>query len=230
MLNIWLITIHKIPFNLIFLMKSKSIKNLKKLTQKGNWSWWYSSKACKAGFTSTRSYYYQGGQLWHYHIQFLKMANVSPVYKKNDNMSKGNYRPVSVLPTMSKIFESILADQLSTFLETVYNPFTAAFRKHHSCQSILIKIIEDWKQALVQNKYVGAILMDLSKAFDCLPHNLLLAKLKAYGLTDHSINLLRNYQTESKGLRLVITVVSGKTSPKVYPRDLYSAQFYSTFS
>ena len=123
----------------------------------------------------------------------LKMANVSPVYKKNDNMSKGNYRPVSVLPTISKIFESILADQLSIFLETVYNPFTAAFRKQHSCQSVLIKIIEDWKQALDQNKYVGAVLMDLSKAFDCLPHNLLLAKLKAYGLTDHSINLLRNY-------------------------------------
>ena len=55
--------------------------------------------------------------------------NVSPVHKKNDNISKGNYRPVSVLPTISKIFESILADQLSIFLETVYNPFTAAFKK-----------------------------------------------------------------------------------------------------
>ena len=94
---------------------------------------------------------------------------------------------VSVLPTISKIFESILADQLSIFLETVYNPFTAAFRKQHSCQSVLIKIIEDWKQAFDQNKYVGAILMDLSKAFDCLPHTLLLAKLKAYGLTDQLI-------------------------------------------
>ena len=50
----------------------------------------------------------------------------------------------------------------------------------------------------LQNKYVGAILMDLSKAFDCLPHNLLLAKLKAYGLTDHSINLLRNYLSNRK--------------------------------
>ena len=77
-------------------------------------------------------------------------------------MSKGNYRPFSVLPTIPKLFKSILADKFSTFLETVYNPFTAAFWKHHSCQSVLIKIIEDWKQAFDHNKYVGAILMDLS--------------------------------------------------------------------
>ena len=123
----------------------------------------------------------------------LKMANVSPVFKKNDNMSQGNYRPVSVLPTISKTFQSILADQLSNFLETVYNAFTSAFRKHHSCQSVLIRIIEDWKQAHGQKKYVGAILMNLSKAFDCQPH-----KLKAYGLTDHSMNLLRDYLSNRK--------------------------------
>ena len=121
------------------------------------------------------------------------MANVTPVYKKNDNMAKGNYRPVSVLPTISKTFEGILADQLTSFLDTVFNPFIAAFRKNHSCQSVLIKIIEDWKMALDQNKYVGAVLMDLSKAFDCLPHDLLLAKLKAYGLSEHATSLMNNY-------------------------------------
>ena len=99
----------------------------------------------------------------------LKMGNLSPVYKKNDNMSKGNYRPVSVLPTISKIFEGILADQLSNFLETVSHPFTATFRKHPTCQSVLIRFIGDWKQALDQNKYVAAILMGLSKVFDYLP-------------------------------------------------------------
>ena len=74
-------------------------------------------------------------------------------------------------------------------------------------------------------------MMDLSKAFDCLPHNLLLAKLKAYGLTDHSINLLRNYLSNRKQrVKMGNNCSEWQTSPKVHPRDLYSAQFYSTFS
>jgi hypothetical protein len=56
----------------------------------------------------------------------------------------------------------------------------------------LLKIVEDWKRALDDNKYIAAISMDLSKAFDCLPHNLLLLKLEAYGLTKQSLNLLKN--------------------------------------
>jgi hypothetical protein len=58
------------------------------------------------------------------------------------------------------------------------------------------KIVEDWKRALDDNKYIAAISMDLSKAFDCIPHNLLLLKLEAYGLTKQSLNLLKNYLEE----------------------------------
>jgi hypothetical protein len=58
------------------------------------------------------------------------------------------------------------------------------------------KIVEDWKRALDDNKYIAAISMDLSKAFDCIPHNLLLLKLEAYGLTKQSLNLLKNYFEE----------------------------------
>ena len=59
----------------------------------------------------------------------------------------------------------------------------SAFRPGFGCQTALLKIVEDWKRALDDNKYIAAIPMDLSKAFDCLPHNLLLLKLEAYGLT-----------------------------------------------
>ena len=59
----------------------------------------------------------------------------------------------------------------------------SAFRPGFGCQTTLLKIVEDWKRALDDNKYIAAISMDLSKAFDCLPHNLLLLKLEAYGLT-----------------------------------------------
>ena len=67
----------------------------------------------------------------------------------------------------------------------------SAFRPGFGCQTALLKIVEDWKRALDDNKYIAAIPMDLSKAFDCLPHNLLLLKLEAYGLTKQSLNLLK---------------------------------------
>ena len=74
----------------------------------------------------------------------------------------------------------------------------SAFRAGYGCQTALLKVIEDWKIALDENKYIAAILMDLSKAFDCLPHDLLLQKLKTYGVTDSALNLLQNYLSGRK--------------------------------
>ena len=123
----------------------------------------------------------------------MKAAQVTPVFKKKSPLDKANYRPVSILPTLSKVFEGVLADQLTVFFENIFSPLLSAFRKGLSCQSILIKLVEDWKAALDNKHYVGAVLMDLSKAFDCLPHNLLLAKLKAYGLSDKANELMNSY-------------------------------------
>jgi hypothetical protein len=53
--------------------------------------------------------------------------------------------------------------------------------------------VEDWREALVKNYYIASVLMDLSKAFDCLPHAILLDKLAAYGVSDHSVSLLKSY-------------------------------------
>ena len=123
----------------------------------------------------------------------LKKAQVCPIFKKGDCMDKKNYRPVSVLPIISKIFEKAISSQLTDFFEPIFNTFLCAFRRGYGCQTTLLRLIEDWKEALDKNMYVAAILMDLSKAFDCLPHNILLSKLAAYGLSGDSINLLGNY-------------------------------------
>jgi hypothetical protein len=123
----------------------------------------------------------------------LKEAQVTPVFKKNDPLDKVNYRPVSVLTVSSKIFERAINDQLYDHFTGIYHPFLAAFRKNYGCQTTLLRALEDWRKALDENKYVAAILMDLSKAFDCLPHNLLLAKLKAYGLDDKALGLIQSY-------------------------------------
>ena len=114
----------------------------------------------------------------------MKNARVTPIFKKEDPLLKKYYRPVSVLPIRSKIFERAMVDQLNDHFQTLFHPFLSAYRKGYSCQSTLLALTEDWKKALDDGHYVGAILMDLSKAFDCLPHKLLLEKLRAYNIED----------------------------------------------
>ena len=127
-----------------------------------------------------------------------KKAMVSPLHKKNSTLDKENYRPVSILPILSKLYERAINAQLMNFFETKFHTYLSAFRPGYGCQSTLLRIIEDWKQALDENKYVAAILMDLSKAFDCLPHDLLLLKLKYYGLSENALKLMKSYLTNRK--------------------------------
>ena len=128
----------------------------------------------------------------------LKEAEVSPLFKKDDNMDKRNFRPVSILACISKVFERVYNDQMIAFFEEMLSAFLSAFRKKYSCETVLIKMIEDWKYLLDKHKVIGAMLIDLSKAFDCLPHKLLLAKLNAYGLDDAACSLIRSYLSQRK--------------------------------
>ena len=122
-----------------------------------------------------------------------KMAEVIPVYKKADSLKKENYRPVSILPCLSKIFERVMADQLNTYFKDIFDEALSAFRTGYSCQNTLLALTENFKKAVREHQSAGAILMDLSKAFDCMPHKLLIAKFKAYGLEDLSIQLVTSY-------------------------------------
>lgn len=128
----------------------------------------------------------------------LKIAQVAPIHKKNSTLDKGNYRPVSILPVISKIFERSINEQLIEFFNQHFNTYLSAFRSGYGTQSTLLKIIEDWKKALDENKYVAAILMDLSKAFDCLPHDLLLLKIKFYGVSNSALDLIQSYLSNRK--------------------------------
>jgi len=87
----------------------------------------------------------------------LNYAKILPMHKKNDPLDKGNYRPVSVLPSISKI----PAWPFVLFLTTIFNPSLAAFRPDFGCQSTLLRLLEDWRKALDENKHIAAILMDL---------------------------------------------------------------------
>ena len=122
---------------------------------------------------------------------------------------KTNYRPVSVLPMFSKNFEKVYEIQLSEYFDKIFNPFLCAFRRGHGCQTTLLGLLEDWREALDKNQYIAAVLMDLSKAFDCLPHNILLDKLSAYGVSPHSVALLKSYLSNRKQQIKVNNVLSG---------------------
>ena len=101
-----------------------------------------------------------------------------------------NYRPVSILPAISKVFEKCLCPQLTSYFETIFPPTLTAYRKNNSCCTTLLRLTEDWKTEADLNSIIGATLIDLSKAFDRLSHNLLLEKLSAYGVSPESLELL----------------------------------------
>ena len=126
----------------------------------------------------------------------LKNAEVSPMYKKDDCFSPNNYRPVSLLTITSKIVEGVLCDQVNTYFSDVLCKNLSAYRKLYSCENVVLQCIEDWKLALDDNKTIGCLLMDLSKAFDSVPHGLLLTKLFHYGFTIDAVNLIRSYLSD----------------------------------
>ena len=120
------------------------------------------------------------------------MADICPVYKKLDNLCKNNYRSVN-LTIFSKLFERIRAEQLTTYFDNILSPLLSAYRRGHSCQDVILQLTEYWRRALDENKYVGTIAMDLSRAFDCMPHGLLLAKWHLYGLSSKACIFVSYY-------------------------------------
>ena len=105
---------------------------------------------------------------------------------------------MSVLPLLSKVFERLLYDQLSDYLEKYLNTLLCGFRKAHSTQHTLFKLLQAWQEELDKSGLVGTILMDLSKAYDCFPHDLLVAKFEAYGIDKTDLNLRHNYLSNRK--------------------------------
>ena len=122
----------------------------------------------------------------------LKKAELSPLYKCKDDLIFTNFRPVSVLTSLSKLFERVYNDQMGEhFMELLFS-FLSAFRRHFGCHHVLTKLIDDCKSALFRGKKVG-LLLDLSKAFDCLHHRFLLCKLHAYGMSREACKLIIPY-------------------------------------
>ena len=123
----------------------------------------------------------------------LKCADLVPVHKMDDTTDKTNYRNISLLPVVSKIFEKIIQKQIGNYMETFLSPFLCGYRKGYNAQYALLSILEKWRVARDKGGYGGAVLMDLSKAFDTLNHDLIIAKLHAYGFEKSALRLIKSY-------------------------------------
>ena len=126
----------------------------------------------------------------------MKIGKITPVYKsgkENSRLNKKDYRPVSVLTVFSKVFERFILNQMLEHVNTILSDKISAYRKGYSSQHVLLKLTEEWRRHLDKNQIVGAVLMDLSKAFDCIPHELLIAKLAAYGFDKKTLKFLLSY-------------------------------------
>ena len=119
----------------------------------------------------------------------LKLLSIVTVHKKKDPTDKCNYRPVSILPLFSKVFEKIIYDQLYIYMNNFLNELLCGFRRAHSIQHPLFRLLQAWQKELDNSGFIGTIIMDLPKAYDCLPHALLITRLGAYGLDRSTLRL-----------------------------------------
>ena len=133
-------------------------------------------------------------------LENAKVASVNPIDKKTDDKNSVlNFRPISVLNCFSKVYENTLKTQLLEKMSNLFSPFisayresynthayresynTHAYRESYNTHHVLIRLTEEWRKNLDNNYFIGAVPMDLSKAFDCIPHDLVIATLAAYG-------------------------------------------------
>ena len=133
------------------------------------------------------------------HPDDLKKAKVTPIFKKGENHDINNYRRISVLPVITGIFERYIHVNTSLigFLDEqklIYDN-QSGFRRHHSCRTALTKMVDNRFTAMNNDEVVGAILLDLSKAFDLVNHQILKQNLSAYKLS--SANYLKADMTRT---------------------------------
>ena len=130
----------------------------------------------------------------------MKFPKVVPIFKTGDEQLVQNYRPISVLSFISKIYKKIVANYLIDFFESqdILYKYQFGFRKSHSTSHAIITLIDRVSQALDTGKYVVGLYLDIRKAFDAVPHSILLKKWYALGVRGNLYNWFESYLKNRK--------------------------------
>ena len=130
----------------------------------------------------------------------LKIAKVTPVYKKGNENTFCNYRPISLLPSISKVFEKVICNQITIYFENNHlsNASQYGFRKNHSTEFAALELTDLILEDMDNGKTPIAIFLDISKAFDTINHQKLLTKLYHYGIYGTPLKLIHSYLSNRK--------------------------------
>ena len=130
-----------------------------------------------------------------YFPKLFKHAKVIPLFKKGDINDCNNYRPISLLSSISKPLERHIHSHFSSFIEKhqLFHTHQSGFRKLHSCETALCRITDSWLSEINNRKAVGVIFIDFTKAFDMINHTILIEKLKMYGIDKNAECFFTSY-------------------------------------
>ena len=129
-----------------------------------------------------------------------KVARITPIFKDGNRTDKSNYRSISVLPVISKLFEKLVFNQLYQYMKEngLFTSCQSGFLRLHSTLSCLLKMSDDWYNGFDLGKLVGLVFIDLKKAFDTVDHDILCEKVGHYGIQQRELSWFRSYLSNRK--------------------------------